>query len=309
MQALIISFLISLSLTSFSQSFNEKEVAIGELKGTLSIPKKKTKKAILMISGSGPTDRNGNSALGLKNNSLKMVAQSFAESGFAVLRFDKRGIAESKGAVEDLSKVVFDDFIVDTNAWIDFLKEQGYKEIIIAGHSQGSLVGILASQSNSNIIGFISIAGLGQDAGAAIERQLGAQSPELAKSAKVSMDSIRAGHTVKQYHVLLASIFNPGIQPFLRSYIAYDPAEEIKKLKIPALIVNGTNDLQVRVEDANLLKGGYPSAELLIIEGMNHVLKDVPDGDLVANGATYNNPELPLSEGLMEGMISFIKKL
>ncbi|MEO1255806.1 MAG: alpha/beta hydrolase, partial [Bacteroidota bacterium] len=126
---------------------------------------------------------------------------------------------------------------------------------------------------------------------------------------KSNPDSLRDGHIVKKYNPFLASIFNPQIQPFLKSYIAYNPAEEIQKLQIPVLLINGTNDIQVGEDQAQRLKEAYSNAQLLMVKGMNHVLKDVPDGDLTANMATYNNPELALSEELIPGIISFIEKL
>ena len=308
MKKTLTALLLLMAIALYSQSFSEEQVSIGELKGTMTIPSTATSTAILIISGSGPTDRDGNSALGLNNNSLKMVAEAFTAAGYASLRFDKRGIAESRAAVTDQTSVRFNDFVEDARNWINLLAEKGYENIIIAGHSQGSLVGMLAAQDNEKVVAFISIAGLSDDAGNAIVRQLEAQSPVLAEDARINMDSIKAGYTVTKYNPYLISIFGPIIQPFLKSYIAYTPTEEIKKLSIPIMIVNGTTDLQIGIEQANQLKEAYPQSELLIIEGMNHVLKDAPM-DMVANSATYNKPELPLSKGLMAGMLAFIKKL
>ncbi|WP_462247944.1 alpha/beta hydrolase [Ekhidna sp.] len=302
--------IILTSITASAQSFKEESVSNGSLNGALTTPTKgKIKTAILMISGSGPTDKDGNSALGLNNNSLKMVAEQFSENGFAVLRYDKRGIAGSQAAVTDPLSVRFDHFIDDAKSWLTFLSEKGYNEIVIVGHSQGSLVGMLAAQNNPNVKAFVSLSGLAEDAGEAIVRQLAAQSPVLEEDARVNIDSLKEGYTVKEYNPFLASIFGPQIQPFLKSYIAYTPTEEIKKLDIPVLIVNGTTDLQIDMPQANSLKEAYPESELLIIEGMNHVLKDAPANDVAANAATYNNPDLPLSDGLISGMVQFIKKL
>lgn len=304
--ALLIFVIISPAL---GQSLTEQSIAIGELKGTLSIPEKDTKTAVLLISGSGPTDRDGNSALGLNNNSLKMVAQQLTEGGYAVLRYDKRGIAKSSAAVSDPTSIRFTHFIDDAKSWIKLLADRGYENIIIVGHSQGSLVGMIAAQGSENVKAFISLAGLAEDSGEAIVRQLNSQSPMLGEDARVNIDSIKAGHTVTEYNPYLISIFGPSIQPFLKSYIAFTPATEIKKLDIPVLIINGTTDLQIDIPQAESLKEAYPDGELLIIEGMNHVLKDAPEGDLAANAATYNKPELPLSDGLISGMLTFIDKL
>lgn len=309
MKSIITLILTTITFLINAQSFSEETVSIGELKGTLSIPDENSSTAIMMIAGSGPTDKNGNSAMGLNNNSLKMVAEQLTENGYAVLRYDKRGVAGSQSAVSDPLSVRFDHFVDDAKSWLKFLSDRGYNRLIIIGHSQGSLVGMLAAQNNKNVVAFISLAGLAEDSGEAIVRQLKAQSPVLAEDARVNIDSMKAGHTVTQYNPYLISIFGPAIQPFLKSYIAYTPADEIKKLDIPVLIVNGTSDLQIDLPQANSLKEAYPDGELLIIEGMNHVLKDAPENDMAANAATYSNPELPLSDGLISGMLKFIEKL
>ena len=308
MKMTVLLFSILFSHFLMAQNFTEEDVSIGDLKGTLSLPGKKTKTAILLISGSGPTDRNGNSAMGFTNNSLKMVSNELTKSGYAVLRFDKRGIAKSKNAITDPSALRFDDFIVDAKSWLTFLGDKGYKNLVVAGHSQGSLVGMIISQQNEKVKGFISLAGLGEDAGSTLIRQLGKQAPILVPEATTSLDSLRAGHTVNKVNPFLVSLFGPQIQDFLRSYIAYDPSEEIQKLTVPVLIINGTTDIQVDVPQAEMLSKSYPEAELQIVEGMNHILKDAPS-DPVANMATYNDPELPLSDGLMDSILSFIENL
>jgi len=292
-----------------SQEIGEHEVNLGLLSGTLSMPKNPSEKAILLISGSGPTDRDGNSSLGFTNNSLKMLAVELTKAGYVVLRYDKRGIAGSKEAVTGPSSIRFDDFVEDAQLWLQFLAEKGYQEVIVIGHSQGSLTGMIAVQQNKSVLAFISIAGLGTDAGEAIVRQLVQQAPVLADEARISIDSIRQGHQVKKYNPFLISLFNPQIQDFLRSYMAYDPLVEIKKLDIPILIINGTTDLQVTTSDAKALSESSQNADLLIIEEMNHVLKHADTGDLVANSGSYNNPDLPLADGLVTGIVEFIKKL
>ncbi|MEQ9403053.1 MAG: alpha/beta fold hydrolase [Cyclobacteriaceae bacterium] len=306
----IIIFIIALlvSGTCHAQNFTEEEVSIGELKGTLSIPPTKTKTAILMISGSGPTDRDGNSAMGLNSNSLKMVAHDLTLEGYPVLRFDKRGIAASKKAVTDPAVLRFPELIEDAQAWLNFLKERGYKKLVIAGHSQGSLVGMVAAQNNKNVKGYISLAGLADDAGTMVVEQLGKQAPILVPEAKTILDSMRAGYTVTKVNPFLASLFGPHIQGYFKSYIDYSPKEEISRLTIPVLIINGTTDIQVGTDQAEMLKTACPTAKLTIIDGMNHLLKDAPS-DPAANMATYNKPDLPLSEALMPAIKSFIKTL
>jgi uncharacterized protein len=104
----------------------------------------------------------------------------------------------------------------------------------------------------------------------------------------------------------LVALYRPSIQPYMFSWMKYDPAKEIGKLKIPVLIIQGTTDLQVTVNDSKLLSAANPKAKLLIIEHMNHVLKE-SDADLQKNMATYRNPDLPLKSGLTNDIVKFIK--
>ena len=167
---------------------------------------------------------------------------------------------------------------------------------------------MVAAQGNKKVKGYISLAGLGEDSGTVVLQQLEKQAPTLVAEAKIILDSMREGHTVKKVNPFLLALFGPQVQGYFSSYIAYDPSEEIKKLDIPALIINGTTDIQVDVSQAEMLKKAYPDARLEIIEGMNHILKDAPS-DLAANMATYSKPELPLTEGLVNTIVSFIKTL
>ncbi|WP_315816320.1 hypothetical protein [Paraflavitalea speifideaquila] len=91
------------------------------------------------------------------------------------------------------------------------------------------------------------------------------------------------------------------------SWFRYDPAVEIKGLSIPVLLVQGTQDIQVGVEDAKRLHTANPKTKLLIINGMNHVLKLV-EGDRQANIKTYSDPALPLVPELVQGIADFILK-
>jgi fermentation-respiration switch protein FrsA (DUF1100 family) len=88
----------------------------------------------------------------------------------------------------------------------------------------------------------------------------------------------------------------------------YNSTVEIAKLKAPVLIVNGTTDLQVGIEDAKLLSKANPSAQLKLIPGMNHVLKDAP-ANRELNFNTYNSPDLPLKAELIPVLVDFIKAI
>ena len=106
---------------------NTKE---GQIKGKLLLPGGvKTCPVVLIIAGSGPTDMDGNSAIGnLRNNSLKFLAEGLAANGIASLRFDKRGIGTSASAGKEEAKLRFEDYVNDVTGWIDYLaKEKRFK--------------------------------------------------------------------------------------------------------------------------------------------------------------------------------------
>ena len=294
----------------FSESEIVLETSTGKIFGTLVVPGNvRTSPVVLIIAGSGPTDRNGNSPLGVQTYTYKMIAENLAENGIASLRFDKRGIAQSRSAMTAESDLRFETYINDVNEWISLLKsDKRFSSIIILGHSEGSLIGMVAAEQ-SKVDGFISIAGAGRSADIILKEQLENKLPQqLMDESNKILDSLKAGKTVSNVNLVLASLYRPSVQPYMISWLRYDPAMEISKLKIPVLIVQGSTDLQVAVKDANLLSAAKPDAKLLIIENMNHVLKE-SDSDQQKNMATYTNPVLPLKSGLAEEIISFIKAI
>lgn len=286
----------------------ELNTPTGTIFGTLQVPDvEHPVPVVLLIAGSGPTDRDGNNPA-MKNNSLKMLADSLFEHGYASLRYDKRGIAESKDAGSDESELRFEHYIDDAAAWIEQLrKDNRFSKYIIAGHSEGSLIGMIAA-AKTQADGFISLAGAGYKAGDILKTQLAAQ-PEPVKSACYSsIDSLEAGKTFSEVNPLLYSLFRPSIQPYLISWFRYNPCEEIKKLTVPVLLVQGTTDIQVSVQDAENLKQAKPGARLVVIEGMNHILKNAP-AERQANIATYTDPVLPLNDILVKEVTAFIMQL
>ncbi len=306
----ILYFFLILPLTLILGQ-NEKIITIQtqncNLEGSLLLPYSTQNIPIaLIIAGSGPTDRNGNNPM-MQNNSLKMLAYSLEENGIASLRYDKRGIGKSVIPNFDESKLSFEDYINDVKSWIDFLeKDSSFNQIIIIGHSEGSLLGMIASQ-NKNVDKFISIAGAGESANIILKKQLSNQPKNFYETSIKYLEVLESGKTIDSVDQNYYSLFRPSIQPYLISWFKYNPQEEIAKLKIPILILQGTTDLQVKVEDANFLHNANPSSELKIIDGMNHVLKE-SELDMQKNMQTYSNPELPLKDGLIDSIVEFIKK-
>ncbi|APY07658.1 alpha/beta hydrolase [Winogradskyella sp. J14-2] len=298
--------LILIFSVSFSQekTFTEEEVSISKfIDGTLLIPNDDQKSALaIIIAGSGPTDRNGNQNF-LKNNSLKKLAENLTNSGIASFRYDKRVVKQIRQGNVD-KDMMFDDFVNDAKDVINYFKEkETYSKIYVIGHSQGSLVGMLASKEN--VDGFISLAGAGQNIGDVIVDQVTNMAPKLGEEAQKVVDKLKKGETTTDYPQALVSVFNVDIQPFMMNWMQYNPTEVINELKIPVLIVNGTKDLQVSEDEAKLLKEANEKAQLQIIENMNHVFLEIK-GDDLENSKSYNEAFREISTELVDSIVEFI---
>ena len=278
-----------------------------ELKGTLLLPAHvKKPPVVLIIAGSGPTDRDGNSPIiAGKNNSLLQLADSLAQHGIASLRFDKRGIAKSmvKNFVED--SMHFSDYVHDAETIVAWLQAKGFKKIFIAGHSEGSLVG-LATAAAVPVAGYISIAGAGRNIADVLREQVSSLPDTLRQLAWSYLDSLHAGKRIARPTPMLLNIFRPSVQPYLISWMQYEPASLIARLRCPVLVIQGTKDIQVVEKDARLLATANSAAQLLLVKNMNHVLKEVISDSRADNIKAYSNPDLPLLPEMTAAIVNFI---
>ncbi len=308
MKHLLIIFLFYIgTATAQNNNFNSQDLSITPLvDGTLLIPESEKKHPLVIIIGdSGPIDRNGNQQM-VVNNSLKFLAEGLYKNNIASFRYDKRIVKQMKLRAVNDKNYRFDDFIDDAVAILAyFKKDDRFSKIHIIGHGQGSLVGMVAAQEGAD--GFISIGGAGQEIDDVIVAQLAEQAPGLVDNARTSFDDLRANGAALNFSAGLASIFRKEIQPFIFTWMQYNPQEEIAKLNIPVLIINGEKDIQVQVSEAEFLKRAKPDAEYNIIANMNHVLKEIEGNDL-ENSKSYNIYNLPIIPKLITVISDFIKK-
>jgi pimeloyl-ACP methyl ester carboxylesterase len=295
------------SYFSFGQEkiFNTQELSISKwIDGTLLSPTETESSTLaILIAGSGPTNRDGNQNF-LKNNSLKKLAAGLSNNGISTFRYDKRIVKQiRKGNVD--KNMMFNDFVNDASDVIDYFKaKKDYTKIYVIGHSQGSLVGMLAAKDRAD--GFISLAGAGQNIGDVLVEQVTKMAPKLGEEAQRVVTILKTGKTTTDYPAALASLFGPDIQPFMVNWIKYSPTEIIKELEMPILLINGTKDLQVSENEAKLLKAANEKATLIIIENMNHVLFEI-QGDDLENSKSYNESFRPISPELITSIAKFIK--
>jgi len=281
------------------------------LHGTLLTPQGPTRAVAVILPGSGPTDRDGNSPMGIVSATYRLLAEGLAEQGVATVRIDKRGIAESAGAGGREEDLRFGDLVTDARAWAAATAARTGKPCVwLIGHSEGALVALAAVEGgNDSICGLVLLSGAGRRARVVLEEQLGPQLPEpLRTQAFHALSELEAGRTVADTPPVLAALFRPSVQPYLISWLALDPAALIRTYDGPVMIAQGTTDIQVTMTDAQALATAQPAARLVIWKGVNHVLKAAPT-DRAANIATYSDPNLLLASGVVDDVAEFILRV
>jgi pimeloyl-ACP methyl ester carboxylesterase len=283
----------------------------GKIAGSLILPSSTgPMPVVLIIAGSGPTDRNGNSsALPGANNSLMLLAQALGEAGIASVRYDKRGIAGSLPAGASEADLRFETYVDDAAGWVAMLRrDPRFSSVTVIGHSEGSLIGMLAAKK-AGANAFVSVAGVARGAADVLRTQFaGKLPPTLAAQNEAALVSLEGGRTTTSAPMELAALYRDSVQPYLISWFKYVPADRIGALDVPMLIVQGTTDIQVPASEAEALKKARPQAQLLIIPGMNHVLKMV-DTPMPAHLASYSDPALPVAPALITALVDFVRVL
>ncbi|MDR0229392.1 MAG: alpha/beta hydrolase [Flavobacteriaceae bacterium] len=303
MKKLLFTLIIVLTTTlSFAQTAVQID---SEIDGDLYLANKDSKQLAIIIAGSGPTDKNGNSAAGVKANSYKYLAEGLKENGINTFTYNKRMFAQMKNQTINESDIVFEDNVKDLKLVIDYFKKE-YSNIILIGHSEGALVATLATQNNKAVSKLISLQGPGESIDKTLYRQITKQAPFLANTIEDIHKKLKREEKVEDVNPMLMNLYRPAVQPYLISWMRYDPTVEIKKVKQPILILQGDKDLQIQTDQGDNLKEAMPTATLVTLKGMNHVLKTVIRDE--ENLALYNKSNVPLHVELVPTIVNFIKK-
>jgi pimeloyl-ACP methyl ester carboxylesterase len=299
----IIAFIIIFSfsiIVSFAQ-VNSEEILINndgvELPGTLTYTKEKSP-LLIWVHGSGPVNRVGGAS-----KMIEQFGKEIVKHNIAFFSYDKR-IVNPKNIVFLKEGILFNDFVSDAKKVVNHFKDdKRFTKIILIGHSQGSLVSMLASE---NIDKYISLAGAGETIDKTLIRQVTKQSAEFGIITEQHLKELKETGEIKDVNPNLMSLFAPQNQPFFKQWIAIDPTKEIKKVTVPVLIINGDKDLQVLVNDAEKLHEANPKSELVIIENMNHMIKHIEKDE--DNLASYTNSDFSISEKLIKTVVTFVNK-
>lgn len=275
------------------------------LHGTMLMPEGDTRAVAVIIAGSGPTDRDGNSPLGVTASTYRLLAEGLAERGITTVRYDKRGIAGSTAAATAEADLRFGQLAKDARGWAGLAAERsGQPCTWLIGHSEGALVAQVATQAANDICGLVLLSGAGRPAGAVIREQLASVPDPLKTEAYAALSELEAGRTTEGPPAL-AALFRASVQPYLISWLALDPAGLLATYPGPVLIGQGTTDIQIGMTDAEALAAAQPRATLVRWEGVNHLLK-VASSERAANLETYSDPTLPLAPGVVDTVADFI---
>lgn len=296
----IINMSVALSQVT-SEEFLVKNNTI-ELPGTLTFTKHNIP-LIIWVHGSGNIDRNGNQKPIIKANYIKQFRDSITKNDIAFVSYDKR-TATKKNIPYIIKNNTFRSFVEDLEKVIDYFKnDKRFTGITLIGHSQGALVAMLAAKKVDK---YISIAGTAVSADKLMIKQIQQQAPFLDSITKAHFKELSETGKIANVNPMLQTIFAKQNQSFLNSWIQYTPTEEFKKLTLPILLINGTEDLQVKVEEAKVLQKANNKSKLVIIKNMNHVLKEV--NSLSENKSSYIKANFPISRKLVKTVTTFVKQ-
>lgn len=252
---------------------------------------------VVIVPGSGPTDRDGNNPFGVTARPYALLAGALLAEGVATLRYNKR----LPGTTEAERALTIDAAATDAGQWLRWCRDlPDVTAVYLLGHSEGGLIALDLARRQP-VSGVILLATPGKPVAELIMKQLARASDAQRSEAASILARLDQGQSVDAVAPELAPLFRPSVQPFLRSLMALDPQAMARALVVPLLVIAGGRDLQVPVVDAQ------PGGDALILPAMNHVLKDVSDDD-ADNLAAYREPERPLAAGLVAAIAAFIRR-
>lgn len=285
------------------------------LRGTLTEPLNElSRTVVLMVSGSGPTDRNGNQPM-KRNNSLKMLSQELAKESISSLRYDKRGVGESRISDQEDQGIydqypTLETYINDIKLCVEELRKmRKYSKIVILGHNEGALLSFLTAGQGTPVSGVISVSGIGRPADAVMKAQLSDCPQHIQTIANEIIEKLKNGEKVENVPIFLSIPRFPAMQSYIISLMQIDPKTAIKAVKAPLLILQGDNDIAISSQDAKILHAANPASELVMINNMNHLMKECPTNDPAQQQDTYTNPSIPISKQLIKEIVEFVNKL
>jgi pimeloyl-ACP methyl ester carboxylesterase len=282
------------------------------LEGTLALPLHPAGRVpvALIIAGSGPTDRDGNSPLGVHSDVYRKLAWALAQRGIASVRYDKRGIGRSSFS-GDPAAVSFGDFVDDAVAGARALSaDRRLTKVVLVGHSEGALLAERAANLGAPVAGVVTMAGMGRPLATVLREQLARQldSAQLAAYDR-TVAAYLADGPMPVVDSSLRALLNPSVRRFLRTESVLDPAAEAHRLPVPLLVLQGATDIQVSVADAEALRAARPDAEVHVLVQTSHMFARAASRDPVAQAPGYTDPSAALVPELVPLIAGFVERV
>ncbi len=305
MKALLFSLALCFGLPAWA--FSSKDVSVHNvsdnvvLAGTITLPDDgEPRAAIVMATGSGAQDRDEAVA---GHKPFKAIAEYLSGRGYAVLRMDDRGVGGSTGARENVTTSSNVRDVEAGLAWLD----SAYNDVPagVIGHSEGGIIALRTAAENPKCRFIVTLAGpawkgdslimaqsralamavMGKWDGEAQQRALLAiaesDRPEFLAAPMMSYEIAKAlgdAALLPQGKEYIAKSVEGMLSPWYREFLRYDPAEDVRRVRVPWLALNGDKDLQVPVENLTTIRELNPAADAKVMEGHNHLFQHASTG-------------------------------
>jgi pimeloyl-ACP methyl ester carboxylesterase len=259
--------------------------------------------AVVLISGSGPTDRDETVA-GIPI--FGHLARGLSEAGFVVVRYDKRGVGQSGGRAESAA---LPDFAEDARVvvrWLERRPEVDKERIAVLGHSEGAAVAMLLASRENRVKAVVLVAGPGTT-GADLVLEQQRHQLDLMK-----VDATERAAKVTLQEQIHAAVLKGGSwdgvpdqmrraadTPWFHSLLSFDPAKMMKDVDQPVLVVQGDLDAQVPPHHAEQLvalaeaRKKNPGVQLMKVPGVNHLLVPAKTGEVSEYGSLRDAEVVP----------------
>jgi pimeloyl-ACP methyl ester carboxylesterase len=267
--------------------------------------------AALLLAGSGPLDRDG-SIKRMPLNLSRDLAVTLAEAGWASLRYDKRGVGASEG---DYLSTGFSDEVADAEAARDWLMAQeGVSSVVVIGHSAGALQAAELAGRQPTIAGAILLAATAKTGEETLRWQAAQIGEHVVPGPIKAIMRLFRTDVLKQQDSAIAKLKatttdTARIQlqkvnaKWMREFIAYDPVPVLEAATVPMLAITGSKDVQVDAADLEVIARTAPSAQILQVEDMDHLLR--PEPAPVSNPRHYGKQiKKPIHPRVIEAILT-----